>query len=75
MKVEKLQADHVHTCCNAPSCYSSRQAPAAKYLEPVEVKILQASTQKPVQTLQEAVLALGRLVWSFSRRSSSPCRG
>ena len=89
LKVEKLQFDDVHTFFNALSFYSivawrvlylthlvrqEPQAPAEKYLEPVEVKILQASTQKPVPTLQEAVLALGRLV-NFQPTKKQPLPG
>lgn len=89
LQVEKLQFDQVHTFFNALAFYSivawrvlylthlvrqEPQAPAEKYLEPVEVKILQASTKKPVQTLQEAVLALGKLV-NFQKTKKQPLPG
>ena len=89
LKVEKLQFDDVHTFFNALAFYSvvawrvlcltyrvrqEPQAPVEEYLEPVEVKLLQASSQKPVRTLQEAVLALGRLV-NFHKTRKQPLPG
>lgn len=88
-QVERLQFDDVHTFFNALSFYSivawrvlyltylvrdQPQAPAAEYFEPLEVKVLQAKAQKPVKTLEEAVVALGRLV-NFQKTKKQPMPG
>lgn len=88
-KVERLQFDDVHTFFNALSFYSivawrvlyltylvreQPQAPAEEYFEPVEVKVLQASAQKPVKTLEEAVVTLGKLA-GFQKTKKQPLPG
>ncbi|PRX97425.1 DDE family transposase [Pontibacter ummariensis] len=88
-KVERLQFDDVHTFFNALSFYSivawrvlyltylvreKPQAPAEEYFEPVEVNLLQASAQKPVKTLEEAVMALGKLA-GFQKTKKQPLPG
>lgn len=88
-RVEKLQFDDVHTFFNALAFYSivawrvlyltylvrdQPQAPAEEHFEPIEVKVLEAKQQKPVKTLEEAVMALGRLA-GFQRTKKQPLPG
>jgi hypothetical protein len=88
-KVEKLQFDDVHTFFNALSFYSivawrvlyltylvreQPQALAEEYFEAIEVKVLQASAQEPVETLEQAVMALGKLA-GFQKTSRQPLPG
>ncbi|MBX0333194.1 hypothetical protein K3G39_08080 [Pontibacter sp. HSC-14F20] len=50
------------------------QTPAEAHIEPLEVKVLQAKVQRPVQTLEEAVVALGKLA-GFQKTKKQPLPG
>lgn len=89
LKVEKLQFDDIHTLFNGLAFYSiiawrvlylnylvrkQPQAPAEQYFEVMEVKLLQAKVKQPVLTLQQAMLALGKLL-NFQPTKKQPLPG
>lgn len=88
-KVEKLQFDDVHTLFNGLAFYSiiawrvlylnylvreQPQAPAKDYFQPLEIKILKAKVEKPVETLGQAIGALGMLL-NFQPTKKQPLPG
>lgn len=89
LKVERLQFDDVQTTIHALAFYSvvawqllsltyqlreDSQAAATKCFEPVEIRVLEAVSKGKVHTVEQAAIALGRIV-GFVRSKKQPLPG
>jgi hypothetical protein len=89
LQVERLQFDDVHTLLNALAFYSiiawrilyltylvrqHPELPPEHCFEQQELKLLEAKAKKPLQDLQQAMIALGKLV-NFSPTKKQPLPG